>query len=51
VAGIGGFNRDGTSDILWRNNSSGHVGWWEMHNGTPTWHDLGGSGIDHLIIA
>jgi hypothetical protein len=48
---IGDFNGDHTSDILWRNDFSGHVGWWEMHNGTQTWHDLGSSGGGHLIIA
>jgi hypothetical protein len=51
VVGVGDFNGDGTSDILWRNDASGHVGIWEMHDGTQTWHDLGGSGVDHWVIA
>jgi hypothetical protein len=51
VAGVGDFNGDGTSDILWRNDASDHVGIWEMHNNVQTWHDLGGSGVDHWIIA
>jgi hypothetical protein len=44
------FNGDSTSDVLWRNDSSGHVGTWEMHNGALTWHDLGGSGVDHKAV-
>jgi uncharacterized protein YkwD len=44
------FNGDTTSDVLWRNNSSGHVGIWEMHNNVQTWHDLGGSGVDHKVV-
>jgi hypothetical protein len=49
-AGIGYFKSDSTSDVLWRNDSTGHVGIWEMHNNVPTWHDLGGSGVDHSSI-
>jgi hypothetical protein len=45
----GDFNADGTSDVFWRNDSSGHVGTWEMHNNVQTWHDLGGSGVDHKV--
>jgi glucose/arabinose dehydrogenase len=44
------FNGDSTSDIFWRNDASGHVGIWEMHDGTQTWHDLGGSGVDHKVV-
>jgi uncharacterized delta-60 repeat protein len=43
------FNADATSDVFWRNDPSGHVGTWEMHNNVPTWHDLGGSGVDHKV--
>jgi hypothetical protein len=43
------FNADGTSDVFWRNDSTGHVGTWEMHNNVQTWHDLGGSGVDHKV--
>ena len=32
VAGVGDFNGDGTSDILWRNDS-GFVGEWLMQGG------------------
>ena len=44
------FNADGTSDVLWRNESSGHVYWWEVHNGSAAAHDLGGSGVDHKVV-
>jgi hypothetical protein len=37
------FNGDGTSDVFWRNNSTGHTGTWEMHNSVPTGHDVGSS--------
>jgi Ca2+-binding RTX toxin-like protein len=43
------FNADATSDVFWRNNSTGHVGTWEMRNNVPTWHDLGGSGADYKV--
>jgi hypothetical protein len=41
------YNGDGTSDLFWRNGTTGHVGIWEMHKNVPTWHDLGSSGVDH----
>jgi subtilisin family serine protease len=43
------FNADGISDVLWRNDPTGHVGTWEMHNNIQIWHDLGGSGVDHKV--
>jgi VCBS repeat-containing protein len=33
VAGIADFNGDGTSDVLWRNASTGQVDEWQMQNG------------------
>jgi hypothetical protein len=50
VATPGDTNADGTSDVFWRNNTSGHVGSWEIHNNVQTWHDLGGSGVDHKVV-
>jgi hypothetical protein len=44
------FNGDGTSDVFWRNNSSGHVGIWDMDTFLPSWLDLGGSGVDHKVV-
>jgi len=38
-SGIGDFNGDGTSDVLWRQRFVRHVGIWEMHNEVLTWHD------------
>ena len=29
VVGIGDFNGDGSSDVFWRNDLTGNVGWWE----------------------
>jgi hypothetical protein len=34
--GTGDFNGDGTSDILWRNTSTGEVDTWLMNNGQMT---------------
>ena len=44
------FNHDGSSDVLWRNDSSGHVYWWEVHNGSALSRDSGSSGIDHKVV-
>ncbi|WP_420397940.1 beta strand repeat-containing protein [Nioella sp.] len=33
---------DGTSDILWRNGTTGQYGMFDMAGGTPTWSVLGG---------
>jgi hypothetical protein len=44
------FNSDGTSDVLWRNDATGHVGIWTITNNTAAWHDLGGSGTDHKVV-
>jgi hypothetical protein len=43
------FNADGISDVFWRNDATGHTGIWQMQNNVPTWHDLGGSGVDHKV--
>ncbi|MFV1876856.1 FG-GAP-like repeat-containing protein [Nioella sp.] len=34
---------DGTSDILWRNGTTGSVGMFDMAGGTPSWQGLGGA--------
>ena len=50
--GVGDFNGDGTSDILWRNTLTGDVGVWYMNpNGSFTTQDLGVVGIDWTIEA
>ena len=33
IAGVGDFNADGTSDILWRSPGTGQVDQWQMKNG------------------
>ncbi|MFA7231700.1 MAG: VCBS repeat-containing protein, partial [Victivallaceae bacterium] len=43
ISGVGDFNGNGTSDILWQNKSNGYVGDWE--SGT-NWQSLGGTGTD-----
>jgi hypothetical protein len=41
MVGLGDFNGDGTTDILWRNTQTGGVESWIMTNGMP----LGGGGV------
>lgn len=36
VAGIGDFNGDGKSDVVWRNTASGEVALWQMNGSTIT---------------
>ena len=43
VAGVGDYYGNGTSDILWRDPTTGDVGIWQMTNGHDVWHDLGAS--------
>jgi len=47
---VGDFNSDGSSDALWRNNSSVAWGWSDIHN-SNAWHDLGGSSIAYKVVA
>ena len=42
---------NGTSDIVWRDNANGDVGYWRMNGGhVQAWVDLGGSGTAYQII-
>jgi hypothetical protein len=53
AVGTGDFNKDGNSDILWQNKSTGQVSIWEMDGNTrigggavtpipgPSWHAIG----------
>lgn len=43
VVGVGDFNGDGTADILFRNSSTGDIGYWAMNSAgqAASWHDLG----------
>jgi hypothetical protein len=36
VAGVGDFNGDGMSDILWENSSTGQVTMWLMNGTSPS---------------
>src|SRR5262249_16109556 len=47
---INDFNGDGTGDVLWRNPTTGQVGYWDMHGAQHGWTLLGGSGIDHHVV-
>jgi hypothetical protein len=44
VVGIGDYNGDNVSDILFRNSATGDTGFYEIINGAlQGWHDIGGS--------
>jgi hypothetical protein len=50
VAGVGDFNGDGTSDILWRNSSTGQLDEWHMAGGQWAGStDLGSRGLEWQI--
>jgi hypothetical protein len=40
--GVGDFNGDRSSDILWWNSTTGYVGYYQMNNGRTTWVGIGG---------
>ncbi|MFA7231601.1 MAG: hypothetical protein WC071_10055, partial [Victivallaceae bacterium] len=46
IAGVGDFNGNGTSDILWRNKQDGFTGMWE--SGTD-WQAFGSASNDWKI--
>src|SRR5207302_9462245 len=51
VLGLGDLNADGTSDILFRNNSTGDIGFYQMSNGAlQGWHDIGGSSTSYAVV-
>ena len=51
VVGIGDFYGTGTSDILFRNNATGDVGFYEINNGAfVAWHGIGGSSTAYSIV-
>ena len=50
VVGVGDFNGDGTSDILWRNDATGDVGYWEMNDGTQTLARSRRLALDHKVV-
>jgi ELWxxDGT repeat protein len=43
------FNRNNTSDVLFRNDSSGAWGWSDVNNNLA-WHDLGGSSTAYGVV-
>jgi hypothetical protein len=46
-APVNDFDGDGYSDILWRNNSSGGIGYTDLHSGA--WHSLGTSSTAYRV--
>ena len=50
VVAIGDYNGDGTSDILFRNNTTGDTGFYAIVSGVNTgWHSLGASSTAYQI--
>jgi hypothetical protein len=56
VVGIGDFNFDGTSDILYRDNATGDTGFYQMLNSAdsafenPGWEDIGGTSTAYSVV-
>ena len=50
MVGVGDFNGDGTSDILYRNNTTGDSGFYQMSNGSPSWHPIGSSSTAYTVV-
>jgi autotransporter passenger strand-loop-strand repeat protein len=54
VVGVGDFNSDGTSDILFRNNATGDLWYEAMSNGAPAgpnpWNHVGGSDTNYAVV-
>jgi hypothetical protein len=44
------FNGNGVSDILFRNDSSGDVGWYNMQGSLVAWNDIGGSSTAYNVV-
>ncbi len=44
------FNGDGISDVLWRNDATGAVGFWPFKDGGITWNAVNGSGTDFKAV-
>ena len=52
VVGIGDYNGDGTSDILFRNAATGDTGFYQMVNGANAgWHDIGASSTAYHVVS
>lgn len=51
AAGVGDFYGTGTSDILFRNDSTGDIGFYRMSNGNMvSWQDIGGSSTAYSVV-
>jgi len=50
IAGIGDFNKDGASDILWRKNDRTQLGYWKMGGSTVVGVDLGTTDPNWSIV-
>jgi hypothetical protein len=51
VVGVGDFTGNGTDDILFRNNTTGDTGFYQISNGTfVSWHDIGGSSTAYSVV-
>jgi hypothetical protein len=51
VVGTGDYNGDNTADILFRNNTAGDTGFYEMVNGVNTgWHDIGATSTAYKVV-
>jgi hypothetical protein len=51
LEGVADYTGDHTTDLLWRNDTTGDVKMWAVNNGTPTQLNVSGSGTDYKIVA
>jgi hypothetical protein len=52
VVATGDYLGDGTSDVLFRNNTTGDTGFYEIVNGANAgWHDIGASSTAYHVAS
>jgi hypothetical protein len=52
VVSIGDFTGSGTDNILFRNNTTGDTGFYQMVNGANAgWHDIGASSTAYHVLS
>jgi len=52
VVATGDYLGDGTSDVLFRNNTTGDTGFYEIVNGVNAgWHDIGASSTAYHVAS
>lgn len=50
VVGIGDFNHSGGSELMFRNNTTGDMGYYQIVNNSTIWHHIGGSSPNYSVV-